>query len=784
MYSTKMKFSTFLTALALPLLAAGAHAQHLSVQEVPLTANHVLYDSMNGKVYASIPGTAALNPNTVARINAATGAVEAYIPVAGGPDVLALSSDGSYLYVGTDTTSSVSRLNLTTNTVDQQFSLGTNSFGSLYPYHAGNIVPLPGMPQSVAVTRDFGLSPPTDGVAVFDNGVERPTILNRGISTYGALTGSNSPNRIYAYDNETTDFGFDQLNLDANGVTDGQRSDSFGTGILNGFNVKIKFDPGNGLVYATNGQVVDPVALTDVGLYPNLNYAQSYFPDVADVVPSDAENRVYFLTDAVSYSAGPAALKVYNQATFQQTTTLTTSASYNSLGDLSEISPTRFVFRSDRGVEFGTPQQLSSLAVAAAAPSVMAGQTDQLTATATYPDGTTGDVTSLATWSSDAPAVATVSSTGLVTGVTAGIAHISATLSGHTASAPVAVTPVADVLWNSADGQVQVRGVNPDGTQTTLATFGPYSDSTDAGVPGNTALWKAIAVARTPDGTLRLLWQHPDGRVMLWRLNASGALLSIGGYGPYTDAGDTGVPGNTAVWQAVGLSVSADGLTHLLWDHPDGRAMLWNVSSDNTFSVIGGYGPYTDAGDFDPFGSTAVWHATALANAPDGSFRLVWNHPNGRVMLWDVSSAGAFVSLGGYGPYTDSTDAGVPGNTALWRAVAVQVGVYGQTYGQTNLLWNHPDGRSMLWTVDGFYSITGLTGYGPYTDVPVSASTWHAIGLALTPLDLPYVLWGNPDGRTVLWNIAYDGTVNYSGIFEATSDSAGQPWQPTALSGN
>ncbi len=339
--------------------------------------------------------------------------------------------------------------------------------------------------------------------------------------------------------------------------------------------------------------------------------------------------------------------------------------------------------------------------------------------------------------------------------------------------------PIAYTLWNSADGQVQVRAVSYSGTQTALATFGPYSDSTDTGVPGNTALWKAIAIARMPDGTLRLLWQHPDGRVMLWRLNASGAMLSVTGYGPYTDSGDTGVAGNTALWQAVGLSVSADGLTHLLWDHPDGRAMLWNVSSDDTFAVIGGYGPYTDSSDTGVAGNTALWHVTTLASAPDGSLRLVWNHPDGRVMLWDVSGAGSLVSLGGYGPYTDSSDTGVAGNTALWKAVAVQARADGSAF----LLWDHPDGRVMLWTVDGSYNIAGLMGDGPYTDAPISSSLWQAIGLALTPANLPYVLWSNPDNRTVLWNVGADNSINYSGVFEATSDSAGQPWQPNALSG-
>lgn len=181
MSTTKKRFYALLTTLTLPLLAAGARAQNLSVQEVPLTTNHVLYDGFNRKVYASIPGSAAGHPNTVARIDAASRVVEAYLPVGSEPDVLALSNNGQYLYVGVDGASTVARINLSTNLVEQQFSLGTSSSGLQYPYHAGNIVPLPSMPQSVAVTRDyFGVSPANDGVAVYDNGVQRPNTLSGG----------------------------------------------------------------------------------------------------------------------------------------------------------------------------------------------------------------------------------------------------------------------------------------------------------------------------------------------------------------------------------------------------------------------------------------------------------------------------------------------------------------------------------------------------------------------------------------------------------------------------
>src|SRR5437867_11336768 len=72
-----------------------------------------------------------------------------------------------------------------------------------------------------------------------------------------------------------------------------------------------------------------------------------------------------------------------------------------------------------------SPATSSSVAVAGTAPAM--GATPQFTATATLMDGTTQDVTSLATWSSSNSSEATVSSSGLVAGVGAGTVTIQAT---------------------------------------------------------------------------------------------------------------------------------------------------------------------------------------------------------------------------------------------------------------------------------------------------------------------------------------------------------------------
>ena len=91
-------------------------------------------------------------------------------------------------------------------------------------------------------------------------------------------------------------------------------------------------------------------------------------------------------------------------------------------------------------------------------PGAPLGWTPQCIATATYNDGSTADVTSSVTWSSSAPNVATVSSTGLVATLSTGTVAFTATQDSVQGSAsmyvadPVitamAVTPVGDMAIN------------------------------------------------------------------------------------------------------------------------------------------------------------------------------------------------------------------------------------------------------------------------------------------------------------------------------------------------
>jgi hypothetical protein len=91
------------------------------------------------------------------------------------------------------------------------------------------------------------------------------------------------------------------------------------------------------------------------------------------------------------------------------------------------------------------PVALVSLAVTPANPSIAAGTTVQFTATGTYNNGGSQNLTTSATWSSSATGVATISGTagsqGLATGASPGTTTISAVAGSVSGSTPLTVTP-------------------------------------------------------------------------------------------------------------------------------------------------------------------------------------------------------------------------------------------------------------------------------------------------------------------------------------------------------
>jgi Bacterial Ig-like domain (group 2) len=147
-----------------------------------------------------------------------------------------------------------------------------------------------------------------------------------------------------------------------------------------------------------------------------------------------------------------------------------------------------------------TAAALQSIAVTPAGPSVPKGLTEQFTATGTYSDSSTQDLTSQVTWASATTSVATITTAGLATAVGTGTSTISAALGGISGSTVLTVT--AAVLQSIA-----VTPANPSvtvGQTEPFLAMGTYSDNS------------------TQDLTAQVTWASSDTTVATIS-NASGS---------------------------------------------------------------------------------------------------------------------------------------------------------------------------------------------------------------------------------------------------------------------
>ncbi len=136
----------------------------------------------------------------------------------------------------------------------------------------------------------------------------------------------------------------------------------------------------------------------------------------------------------------------------------------------------------DSAVVTVTPIPVASVSVSPVSASAQVGQTVQLSAITK--DSTGGVLTGrVVSWSSSNPSVASVSSSGLVTGIAVGSATVAATSEGQSGTAAIAVTtvPVASVAVTPASAGIQVG-------QTVQLTATP-KDGSGSPLSGRTMTW-------------------------------------------------------------------------------------------------------------------------------------------------------------------------------------------------------------------------------------------------------------------------------------------------------
>lgn len=320
---------------------AAAASPDLTVTTINLPANSLAWDSKYQRLYLSLPSAAGANGNAVQVVEPTTGELGVNVFAGSEPNLLSVSPNSSYLYVGLDGASVVQRLTLPSLGTDIQIALGNNSaFG---PYFASDLQASPAADETVAMVKSVaGISPAEEGgVVIYDNGVARPDVLC-GFSGIGCTEGTNGDlfdsiqwnsdaSLMFAANNEDTGFDFYTIPVTATGF--GKITDY--PGLAGGFGNAIHFDPVTQYVYDDNGSVIDPAAGTLVGTFDASGL----------MVPDGSLGKAFFLgQNSSDVGSGTYTVTAFD---IHRMTPIATATVSNVIG-----SPTHFIRWGTNGLAF------------------------------------------------------------------------------------------------------------------------------------------------------------------------------------------------------------------------------------------------------------------------------------------------------------------------------------------------------------------------------------------------------------------------------------------------
>ena len=298
-----------------------------------------------------------------------------------------------------------------------------------------------------------------------------------------------------------------------------------------------------------------------------------------------------------------------------------TWAKINSAGLATAVSPGPVTISATLGGITGstaltvTAAALQSIAVTPASTSLPAGETEQFTATGTYSDNSTRNLSNQVTWASSDITWATISSAGLAKAVSPGPVTISATLGGITGSTALTVTVAA--LQSIA---VTPAGTNlPIGETEQFTATGTYSDKS------------------TQNLTNQVTWASSD---ISWDTISSAGLAKAVSPGPVTISATVGgITGSTA------LTVTA--------------AVLQSIA-------VTPAGTSVPAGETEQFTATGTYSDKSTQNL---SNQVTWASSD---ITWATINSAGLATAVSPGPVTISaTLDGITGSTALTVTAAV-----------------------------------------------------------------------------------------------------------------
>jgi hypothetical protein len=290
---------------------------------VSVDANDIVWDATHQQIYASLASGNGSTGNSVVAIDPFNATMGTPKPAGSGPNLLALSSDASYLWVGEDGSGAVQRYTLPNLTPDIKISLPTALIaGVATTQHAISQKAAPGSLDTIAVLLgDPASSLQSNGLIVYDNATQRPTIPGGTADNIESIDWGPNASTLYGDQGYYGTGGFSIINVNASGA-------SLGTTYPHVFsapaNEQIHFDQASGYVYSDYGRVTNPSTGDIVGTF-NLSALYTELNHSATCLIDSNQGIVFFLGQTFSQWAGSSGYTIlaFDKTTYKLLNSLT-----------------------------------------------------------------------------------------------------------------------------------------------------------------------------------------------------------------------------------------------------------------------------------------------------------------------------------------------------------------------------------------------------------------------------------------------------------------------------
>jgi hypothetical protein len=285
-----------------------------TIKAFNLAALGLAWDASTNLLYAGILGSDPMYPDSVVGLNPTTGQVSRAQYVMADPWIVRATSDGSYLYAASMSTSMAAQIPLPDFGAPLSWNLGHAPYGfSGGSYYAQSLETAPGAPNTTAAAlSQFNVIPgQLGGITVYDGATPRPVSASSVVpwvnDLYYYLCWGADASTLYATEGDT-DYHFFQLGVNSSGVT---LSNSFQVSYEN-FGA-LHFDSKSGHVFDDDGNVVNPA---NGSLITNLGSS--------GLVAIDSTlNRAYVLGQTQAQKATSSyTIAVYDMTTYGQVGTI------------------------------------------------------------------------------------------------------------------------------------------------------------------------------------------------------------------------------------------------------------------------------------------------------------------------------------------------------------------------------------------------------------------------------------------------------------------------------